>query len=98
MIQGDTVVSAELQQARASFLRGLSQLLADPRYHGWWAAYQGDQCLGISKSPQKLLREIQRRGLAMHSYYLGVIRPHEPEPEEIEPRHGQHFGNGELTS
>jgi hypothetical protein len=86
------------EQARAAFLRDLPHLLDNPRHEGWWAAYHGDLRLGVGKSPQDLLREIQRQGISKDSYYLGVIRPHEPEVETIEPRHGHHFDTGEFAT
>ncbi len=79
-----------LQQSREAFLRNLPQLLVNPKHAGWWAAYHGEQFLGLSQSPLELLGEIQRRGLRESSYYLGVIRPHEPEPEEVQPRPDHH--------
>ena len=80
-----------LRQAREAFLQQLPQLLADEGRAGWWAAFHGAQCLGVRRTPQELVREIQGRGIPAGECYLGVIRPHDAEPEEVEPRHAHHF-------
>lgn len=87
-----------LQRSREAFLLALPRLLVNPQVAGWWTAYHGEQCLGVSQTPHELLREMQRRGLRENSCYLGVIRPHEPESEEVHPRPAHHFEDDESAS
>jgi hypothetical protein len=73
-----------IRRSRAAFLRDLPALLAQPRYDRWWAAYHGDQRVGLAPTDEGLIRECLRRGLRPEDYYLGVIRPHQPDPEEVD--------------
>ncbi len=86
-----SAVAPGVSRSREAFLRDLPQLLADAKQDHWWAAYHGDLRIGIAHLPQELLREIIKRGIPSDQYFLGVIRTHDPEPEEIELRHGHHF-------
>lgn len=80
-----------IRRSKEAFLRDLSSLLADPKKLGLWTAYYGAERIGISRNPRDLIRQIARRGIRDEEFYLGVIRPHEPEPEEVEPIHPHHF-------
>jgi hypothetical protein len=84
-------IAPGIERSREAFLRDLPLLLADPKKRGLWTVYHGSERLGISRDSRTLLRLIQRKGIAGDQFYLGVIRPHEPEPEEIEPIHPQHL-------
>jgi hypothetical protein len=73
-----------VKRSRAAFLRDLPELLQNPKHDRWFALYHGDSCVRIARRYEDLLRECRRRGLQREAYYIGIIRPHEPEPEEIE--------------
>jgi hypothetical protein len=90
-------LAPSLRQAREAFLQQLPQLLADQRRAGWWAGFHGDECVGVCRTPQELVSAIQRRGIEPGECYLGIIRPHDDEPEEIGPRHAHHFEQRESN-
>lgn len=73
-----------IRRARAAFLRDLPALLAQSRYDRWWAAYHGEERVGLAPTDEGLIGECLRRGLRPEDYYLGIIRPHQPEPEEVD--------------
>ena len=58
--------------------------MAKRKYDRWWAAYHGDERIGIARTKTKLIQECLRRGLKPDQYYVGIIREHDPAPEEIE--------------
>lgn len=80
-----------VRRSEEAFLHDLPQLLIHKKHQGWWAAYQENRRIGIDRDPQKLLEKIHDLSIPEDEYYLGVIRPHELEPEEVEPRHHHHF-------
>jgi hypothetical protein len=80
-----------IRRSQEAFLRDLPVLMANPKNRGRWVAYHGDERIGIARDPDVLIREILRRGIPDDAYDLAVIRPHEPEPEEVEPIHPHHF-------
>jgi hypothetical protein len=80
-----------IRRSKDAFLRDLPSLLADRRNVGLWTAYHGTERIGISRDSRALIRIIVRRGIKDDEFYLGVIHPYEPEPEEIEPIHQHHF-------
>lgn len=86
-------IAPGIRRSKEAFLRDLPQLLAKPRHHGWWVAYHGDECLGPARNGEQLLRECERRGVPPDESYFAIVRPHEPEPEEVEPRHSHHFAD-----
>jgi hypothetical protein len=71
-------------RSRDAFLRALPELLADPKYDRWCAAYCGDERIGISPSETDLIRECDRRGLRPDQYYIGCIVPQDEDEEEIQ--------------
>jgi hypothetical protein len=71
-------------RSKEAFLRDLPSLLARKKWHRRWALYRDAEQIGIAKRPDKLLRECAKRGMRHDEYYIGVIEPHSPEPEEIE--------------
>jgi len=73
-----------IRRSKEAFLRDLPKLLARKRLRHRWVLYHGEDQIGISRNPQKLLRECSKLALKDDDYYLGVIEPHHPEPEEIE--------------
>jgi hypothetical protein len=70
-----------IRRSKEAFLRDLPELLARKRLRGRWVLYHGDKQLGIWRSPQRMDRDIMKRGLRNDEYYAGVIRPHEEEDE-----------------
>lgn len=87
----DLQVPAGIRRSEEAFLRDLPQMMINKKHQGWWAAYQECRRIGIDRDPWKLLERIHDLGIQEDEYYLGVIRPHELEPEEVEPRHHHHF-------
>jgi len=73
-----------IRQSKETFLRELPGLLARKRLHRRWALYHRSVQIGISGRPDKLLRKCAKLSLRNDEFYLGVIEPHSPEPEEIE--------------
>jgi len=73
-----------IRRSKEAFLRDLPKLLTRKRLQRRWVLYHGEDQIGISRNPQKLLRECTKRGLRNDEFYLGVIEPHSAEPEEIE--------------
>ena len=62
-----------LTQAREAFRRDLPRLFREhPRK---WAAYSGEQCLGIGPSKTLLYQECLRRGLAPGQFLVLSIEP-----------------------
>jgi hypothetical protein len=80
----DSVIPPGIRRSKDAFLRELPALLANPKLDRWWVAYHGDERLGIARNKMDLVRECLRRGLKLEEYYIGIITPHESEPEEIE--------------
>jgi hypothetical protein len=90
----DAEVAPGIRRAQEAFWRDLPELLRTKRNQGQWVAYRQDERIGVSLSPQKLLRAIRSRGIPRDEYYLAVIRPHELppwEPEQVEPIPPHHF-------
>jgi hypothetical protein len=71
-----------IRRSRDAFLRDLPDLLRNPRHEGWWVAYHGDERVAMAWDPNKVRREIFRRGLKAAEYYLGIIQSYQPEEEE----------------
>jgi hypothetical protein len=76
----------EIRRARAAFHRDLPQLLQRANLRGCYAAYTGDERIGIAADDAPLIRECSRRGIPDDHYYIGVIErlPLVEEDEEIE--------------
>ena len=80
-----------IQRSKEAFLRDLPHLLANPKLDRWWAGYHLDQRVGIARTKTELVLEIERRGIGPEEWYVGLIFPHVPEPEEIESPDGRQF-------
>ena len=80
-----------IQRCKEAFLRDLPELLANPKLDRWWAGYHLDQRVGIARTKTELVLEIERRGIRDDEWYVGIIREHIPEPEEIESPDGRQF-------
>ncbi len=80
-----------IQRSKEAFLRDLPDLLANPKLDRWWAGYHLDQRVGIARTKTELVLEIERRGIRPEEWYVGIIRDHVPEPEEIESPDGRQF-------
>ena len=77
-----TATPIGIVRSRNAFLRDLPTLLANPKYDRWYAAYSGDERIGIAASSIELIRECQRRGFREDECYIGCIFPHTDEEEE----------------
>jgi hypothetical protein len=81
-----------IRKSQEALRRDLPGLLAQRRLRGQWAAYHGDERIGIARNKTPLLRECQRRGLSDDAYYIGWIDDSELiEEEEIEDPKPEHF-------
>jgi hypothetical protein len=83
--ESDPEVAPGIRRSREAFLRALPDLLRNPKLDRWYAAYHGAQRVGIARSAADLYRKCSELGLRDDEFYLGVIRPHEQEPEDLEP-------------
>ena len=77
-----TATPIGIVRSRNAFLRDLPTLLANPKYDRWYAAYSGDERIGIAESSIELIQECKRRGLREDECYIGCIFPHTDEEEE----------------
>jgi hypothetical protein len=73
-----------VERSRDAFLRDLPELLRNQKHDRWFALYHGDSCIRVARGYEDLLWECRRRGLGRDAYYIGIIRHHEPDPEEVE--------------
>ena len=85
------VVPPGIQRSKKAFLRDLPDLLANPKLDRRWVGYHLDQRVGIARTKTELVLEIERRGIGPEEWYVGLICPHVPEPEEIESPDGRQF-------
>jgi hypothetical protein len=60
------------------------RLLRNKKHDRWFALYHGNRRIRIACRYEDLLRECRRLGIGRDAYYIGIIRPHELEPEEID--------------
>lgn len=80
----DLEVPAGIRCSKATFLRDLPELLRNKKLRDRWVAYHGDRRLGFGRDGRTLYHECLRRGLTGDDFYVGLIQPYEPEPEEAE--------------
>jgi hypothetical protein len=82
-------------RSQQAFWRELPALLRDRRNRGRWAAYHGDERIGIAVKKAELIQAMLRRGIPRDDYYVGRIwsQTLPPwEPVEVESTH-RHPGN-----
>jgi hypothetical protein len=80
-------VAEGIRRSQEALRRDLPALLENKKLRGQWAAYHGDERIGISKRMIILERECIKRGFESNEYYIGWIDPCELiEEEELEPR------------
>ncbi len=80
-------VAPGIRRSLEALRRDLPQLLGDRRLVHQWAAYHGDEPVGIAPDAVTLLRGCLRRGFKDDEYYIGWIDPTELIAEEdIGPR------------
>lgn len=82
---GSPEMPEAFRRSRLAFLRDLPQLLEKKTLHRKWVAYHGDRRLCFGTSQAGLYRKCQRARLAAGECYVGLIRPHSPEPERTDP-------------
>jgi len=89
-------IAPGIRRSQEALRRDLPQLLGDGGLVHQWAAYHGDERVGIAPDAVTLLRECHRRGFKDDEYYIGWIDPTEliaeedigprrPELEEVNP-------------
>jgi hypothetical protein len=81
------------RQSRAAFMRDLPDLLLDKRKHRKWVAYRGDERIALGKSQRELLATCLKRGLREEECYIGMIVPHSPQAETVDPSLFEFEGN-----
>lgn len=83
-------IAPGILRSMQAFWRELPELLCKRRNRGRWAAYHGDERIGVDADRLKLASEIRRRGLSQDDYYIDRVEPHAQapwEPEEVESLH-----------
>src|SRR5262245_25149151 len=60
-----------IRRSQEALRRDLPNLLADPKVCHHWAAYHGEERIGLARDATTLLRECIRRGLTEDQYYIG---------------------------
>lgn len=86
------VIPPGILRSQQAFWRALPELLRNRRNRGRWAAFHGDEQIGVARTDMELVREIRRRGISSDDYYIGRIEPHDQapwEPVEVEPIHAR---------
>lgn len=79
-------------RSQQAFWRALPELLRHRRNRGRWAAYHGDEQIGVARTRDELIREVLRRGVSSDDYYVGRIEPQDQAPWEtieVEPIHAR---------
>jgi hypothetical protein len=89
-----TLIPPLVLRSQQAFWRDLPELLKKRRNRGKWAAYHGDERIGIAATDDELIRECIRRGLGNNDYYLDIIEPRPYPPWHVEE---VHFGLAEYT-
>ncbi len=75
-----------IRRSQEALRRDLPSLLNNKRTYHQWAAYHGDERIGIASTAAALERECRRRGLRDDEFYVGWIDYCElVEEEEIDP-------------
>jgi hypothetical protein len=75
-----------IKRSQVALRRDLPKLLENPKLLGQWAAYHGDERIGIARTETELIRECLRRGFKADEYYVSWIHPLELiEEEELDP-------------
>ncbi len=93
LVEGEPIViPSGIRRSQEAFRRDLPGLLQDRRLCGQWAAYHGEQRVGIAARMADLTRECLRRGLDENQFYIGLIDPTELiEEEEIDRSSGEGY-------
>jgi hypothetical protein len=81
----DLEIPESIRRSKEAFLRDLPSLLGDGKLARLWVAYHSDERIAVGHSQRELIRECLRRGLKEDEYYVGMVVPHAPEPEQIDP-------------
>jgi hypothetical protein len=74
-----------VQRAKAAFLRDLPKLLLKKAKTPRWVAYHGEDCIANGTSQRELIQHCLQRGLREEELYVGMVVPHAPEPETVDP-------------
>jgi hypothetical protein len=74
-----------IRRSKEAFLRDLPELMKLKSRRRKWAAYHGDERIGLATTETELYQECFRRGLKEEEFYVGQIGPHSREPEQIDP-------------
>jgi hypothetical protein len=83
------VIPDGIRRSQEALRKALPQMLEQPGYFHKWAAFHGDELLGVARDPAKLLQECIRRRLQDDQYYIGWIDYSEMiDDEEVEIRQG----------
>jgi len=93
-VNGTSQIPPGIRRSQEAFWRDLPRLLEIARNRGKWAAYTGDERIGIAGTKTELVRDVVRRGIPKEEYYVGRIKPgvQAPwEPIEVESIHPDHF-------
>jgi hypothetical protein len=81
-----THVAKGVQRSYAAFLRALPELLRQPGNPRSWAAFHGDEIVGIASSQRSLYQTCLELGFPPDSFYVGWISPQSARGvDEVDP-------------
>lgn len=81
---GELVIPEGIIRSKAGFLKDLAELMRLKSRKVQWAAYHGDERVGLGATETELYQLCAQRGLKEEEFYVGQIGPQPPEVEEIE--------------
>jgi hypothetical protein len=71
--QPDPDIPPLMLRSQQAFWRDLPELLKDPRNHGRWVAYHGDERIAFGRSDVEVYQSCLRRGLKRGEFYVGRL-------------------------
>src|SRR5207249_4216835 len=80
----EQAVPEGILRSKAAFLRNLADLMRRRGRKVRWAAYHGDERVGLGATETELYQLCMSRGLKEGEFYVGWIGPQPPEVEEID--------------
>jgi hypothetical protein len=80
----DLDIPEGIRQSRGAFLRDLADLMRLKSRRRQWAAYHGQERIGLGATETELYQLCARRGWKEEEFYVGWIGPQPPETEEVD--------------
>jgi hypothetical protein len=79
-LEPPTGMTPLMLRSQQAFWRDLPDLLQRKTKKRRWAAYHGDERIGLGKTSTELYQECFRRGLQCGEFYVGFLEPRETPP------------------